>query len=157
MGEFRKSHVAWRYHHSHADIGQLEQALGKGNRQAHAAVRCRVARQRAGVQGDAGPGDALHERHVAVLVEVGVVLGLLLHDAEDAGRGFIARRARRNGRLLDHAPAAVVDRDALGIERDQGEHRDPGTLERHHVAAVVAVGLAVIRVAVVVLLLVLPA
>ena len=59
--------------HAQADVGQTEQPLGEGDGQAHAAVRGRMARQHAGMHRYARPGDALHERHVAVFIEVGLV------------------------------------------------------------------------------------
>ena len=136
--EFGKRDVVAHDHHPHADVGQIEQPLGEVDGQAHAAVRGRMAGQHAGVHGNAGPGDALHERHVAVFVEVGVVVRLLLHDAEYAGRRLVAGRSGRNRRLQEHPAAAVVDRDALRIEPDHRQQRPAAAFERHHVAAVLA-------------------
>src|SRR5262245_884868 len=97
-----------------------------------------MAGQHAAVQGNAGPGDSLHERHVAVLVEVGVVVRLFLHHAEYAGRRFIAGLSGRNGRPLYQAANAVVDADALCIEADHRHSRNAAALERHHIAAILA-------------------
>jgi hypothetical protein len=152
--ELGQADVVAHDQHAHADVGQVEQALGEVHRHAHAAVRSGIARQDAGVQRDAGPGDALHERHVAVLVEVGIVDGLLLHDAEDAGRRLVAGRASRDRRLHQHLARAVVDGDSLRIEANHRQQGNAGALERHHVAAVVAERLAGVRVVVVVILIV---
>ena len=94
MIEFGKRDVIAHDHHPHADVGQIEQPLGEVHGQAHAAVRGRMAGQHAGVHSNSGPGNALHERHVAVFVQVGIVVRLLLHDAEYAGWRFIAGRVR---------------------------------------------------------------
>ena len=108
--------------HPQAELRRAEQPLGEGHGQPYAAVRGRMAGEIAGVQRDAGPGDALHERHLAVLVEVGAVILLLLHDGEDAGRRLVADRAGGDRRLHDLA-LGVVDRDALVAERDDGHQR----------------------------------
>ena len=50
------------------------------------AVRRRISRQRTTMESDARPGDALHVRHVGIVIQVRVVLGFFLDDAEDAGR-----------------------------------------------------------------------
>ncbi len=102
--------------HAQADIRQREELLGERVWQAYAPVRRRLARQHARVQGDAGPGDALHEGHVAVFIDVGGVHLLLLHHAVDAGGGLVAGRAARHRRLQDLA-LGVVDGDALIVER----------------------------------------
>ena len=112
MIEVGKRDVVAHDDHPHPDIGQIEEPLREVHGQAHATVRGRTAGQHAGVQRNAGPGDALHERHVAVLIEVGVVDLLLLHDAEDAGRRLVAGRPVETGDCWSIRPS-VVDRDAL--------------------------------------------
>src|SRR5262245_4795433 len=97
-----------------------------------------MAGQHPAVHGNSGPGDALHERHVAVFVEVGVVVRLLLHHAEYAGRRFIAGLSGRNRRPLHQPASAVVDADALSIEPNHRQQRNPAALERHHIAAILA-------------------
>src|SRR5215470_9219598 len=97
-----------------------------------------MAGQHPAVHGNSGPGDALHERHVAVFVEVGVVVRLFLHHAEYAGRRFIAGLSGRNRRPLHQPASAVVDADALCIEPDHCQQRNPAALERHHIAAILA-------------------
>src|SRR5262245_15449081 len=72
---------------------------------------------------NARPRYALHEGHVAVFIDVGLMHLLFLHDAENARRGLQAGLPRRDGRL-QHAPAvAVVDRYALVAKGDDGKHR----------------------------------
>ena len=120
--------VVAHHDHAHADIRQAEQALGEGDRHAHAAVRCRVARQHARMKGDPGPRDALHEGHVAVFIDIGLVDRLLLHDAVDAGGRLVAGRAGRDRRLQDLA-LGIVDGDPLVAERDDRQNwrtRAPG-------------------------------
>ncbi len=94
----------------------------KSRRHADAAVRGGIAGQRARVQRDPGPGDALHVRHGGIVVEVGVVLHLLLQDAVDAGRRLVAGPARGNWRPHDPA-VGVVEGDALAAERHHRQHR----------------------------------
>ena len=98
MGDLDGRRIARRHDHPHAQPGDVEQAFGEVERHPDAAVRCRISRQRAAVQRDARPGDALHVRHVRVVIKVRVVLGILLDDAEDAGRrlaSLLAARYRR--------------------------------------------------------------
>ena len=66
--EVGKRDVVAHDDHPHPDIGQIEQPLGEVHGHAHATVRGRTAGQHPGVQRNAGPGDALHERHVAVFI-----------------------------------------------------------------------------------------
>ena len=122
VGDIAGDDVIAHDDHAQADIRQVEQALGKGERQAHATVRGGVARQHTGVQGDARPRDALHEGHVAVFIDIGLVDRLLLHDAVDAGGGLVAGRSGRDRRLQDLA-LGIVDRDPLVAQRDDGKDR----------------------------------
>ena len=125
MGDVDRAHVVAHHDHAHAHLGQVEELLGEPVRQADAAVRCRLARQHAGVQRDAGPGDALHEGHRGIVVEIGVVLPVLLDDAVDAGRRLVAGLAGRDRRPQDLA-LGVVDGDPLVVERDDGQQRHAG-------------------------------
>ena len=63
----------------------------------------------------ARPGDALHEEHRRVAVDVRPVKAVLLDDAEYAHRGRVAGRAGRNRRLR-HADAIAVKRKALAAD-----------------------------------------
>jgi hypothetical protein len=108
------------------EVGRLEQMLGERHRQSDAAVRRGVARQIAGVEGDAGPGEALHVRHLRALVDGGDVLSLLLEDREDADWCAMPRAtggARRDADLL----AATIDMNELLGER---RNDDDGTGRR---------------------------
>ena len=132
---FHRADVVAHDDHPHAELGALEQALGEADRHADAAVRRRMAGQHARMQGDARPGETLHEGHRRVVVEIGVVLDLPLEHAEDPGRCLVAGLARRDGRLQD-LPFAVVDGDALLIERDDRHHgRGGGTRDGRSVIA----------------------
>ena len=63
------------------------------------------------------PGNSLHEGHVSVLVEVGIVLGLLLKNGVNAGRRLVALAAA--GDPGPHDPSVgIVDGNALVPERD---------------------------------------
>src|SRR5215468_2221621 len=78
--------------------------------------------QRATVECDARPSDALHVRHVGVVVQVRVVLGLFLDDAEDAGGRLASLLAARYRRPQDPA-FGVICSDPLVAERNDGHHR----------------------------------
>ena len=93
----------------------------KFTRQADAAVRSRNAGQHALMHRDARPGQALHEEHRRVVVDVRAVKAVLLDDAEHAHRGRMAGRAGRN-RCLHHAHAIAENRHALGGECDIDLH-----------------------------------
>ena len=69
------------YQHAHSEIRELIKLFGKFIWQAHAAMRCRTARQFAGVQRNTRPGNSLHIGHRRIVIEIGVVILLLLHDA----------------------------------------------------------------------------
>ena len=53
---------------------------------ADAAMGSRIAREHAGMHGDARPGNPLHVGHRRAAVDIGVVKFVLLNDAEDAHR-----------------------------------------------------------------------
>ena len=87
--------------------------------QPDAAVRGRIARQLAGMQRNARPGDALHEGHRCIVIKIGVVLSILLENAVDAGRCLVAALPGRHGRAQDFA-LSIVDGDALLAQRHDG-------------------------------------
>src|SRR5262245_11845191 len=109
--------VAWRHNQAHAELRHAEQPPGKFVGHPDAAVRCRVSWQRPTVERDARPSDALHVRHVGIVIQVGVVLGLFLDDAEDTGRrlaSLLTGRYRRS-----HDPAfVIVDSNLLVAQRN---------------------------------------
>src|SRR5260370_41123233 len=88
-----------------------------------------MSRQRATVERDARPSDALHVRHVGIVIQVGVVLGLFLYDAEDAGGRLAALLAARH--LGPPDPAfGVRYSDPLVAQRNDG-HDPLKSLRRH--------------------------
>ena len=118
--------VAGGNDHAHAHLGNVEQTTGKFVRQADAAMRSRMPRQHPAMERDARPGEALHVGHEGIVVEVGIVLRLLLEDAEDAGGRFAAFLAGRY-RCAQYPTFGVVDRDLLALQRHDGHDRLAGT------------------------------
>jgi hypothetical protein len=49
-------------------------------------VRRRISRQGTAIEGDARPRETVHVRHPGVVIQVGVVIGVLPEDAENARR-----------------------------------------------------------------------
>ena len=92
-------------------------------------MRGRIARNDAGVHGDARPGDALHQRHGRAGVDVRVVPAFLADDAEHARRRAVPGLAGRYARARD-AAGGVVDGDVLVGQRDDDIDRllGPGLL-----------------------------
>ena len=88
--ELDRSRVVRRDDHPHADPRLVEHLLGKVEWHPHTAMRGSISRQRAAMQRDAVPGQALHVRHGGVVVEARVVIEILLEHGEDAGRRFAA-------------------------------------------------------------------
>ena len=125
VGNLDGCHIGGRHDHPHPRPGQVEQACGEVVWQADAAMRCRKSWQRAAVERDPGPGDALHMRHVRIVIKVGVVLRLLLNDAENAGRRLASFLAARHGRAQDPT-SGVVDGDPLVAQRDDSHDRLAG-------------------------------
>ena len=87
------------------------------------------------MEGDARPSDALHVRHVGIVIQIRVVLGLFLDDAEDTGRRLASLLAARYRRPQDPA-FGVIYSDPLVAHRNDGHDRLNGLpgdarLERH--------------------------
>ena len=122
MGEIGRDHVVARHDHARPEPGDLPKPEGEIMGQADAAMRGRIARQRAFMQRDARPGDAFHEGHGRIAIEIGMVEAVLLDDAEHARRGRAARHAGRNRALGDPSPIAV-ERDVLIGDRDHDLER----------------------------------
>src|SRR6516164_8816342 len=101
MREFDRSEVVVSHDDAYAEVGNGPQLLGEVMRHANAAVRGRITRQHAFVQRHPRPGDALHVRHRRIAVEIGVVIAVLLDDAEDA------RWRRTAGTPVDTGPCAT--------------------------------------------------
>src|SRR6478736_619755 len=89
--------------HLRSDLGQSEQPLGELQRQAHAAVACRIAGIGTGVERDAGAVVHLHEGHRRIVV-LAAVAELL---------------------LVDHRPEAERRRPALLAAGDRGDADEP--------------------------------
>jgi len=113
---------AWRHNHAHAQLSCVEQTFGKVVGQPDAAVRRRISRQNSTMESDARPGDALHVRHVGIVIMVGVVLGFFLNDAEDTGRCLASLLPARHRRSQGPA-VGVVDSDPLVAKRNDGHDR----------------------------------
>ena len=108
------------------EMRHLEQPGRKIERQAHAAMRGRIARQIAGMQRDARPGQPVHVGHRRIVVGRGMVVLVLLQHHEHAGRRRVPRLAGRAGRD-GYADAVAIDVHQLLRQRD--DHRDrPGRL-----------------------------
>src|SRR3954471_18276513 len=58
---------------------------------------------------NARPGEAVHEIHRRIVVEIGMMPAVLLDDAEEAGWRRMARSAGGNRRLRDAMTVAVQD------------------------------------------------
>src|SRR4051794_30197871 len=86
---------------------------------------CRIAWEEAAVERDARPGDALHMGHVGIVIQVRVVLGFLLDDAEDAGGRLASLLTARYRRPQDPA-VSVIDGDLLIAQRNDGHDRLAG-------------------------------
>src|SRR5260370_39733207 len=94
-----------------------------------------MSRQRATVERDARPSDALHVRHVGIVIQVRVMLGFFLDDAEDTGRRLASLLAARYRRPQDPA-FGVIYSDPLVAQRNDGHDRlnrlaGDARLERH--------------------------
>ena len=135
IGKRDRLRIVRRDDHAHADLRLAEQVLGKVIGHADAAVRGRIAGQRPAMQRDARPGDALHVRHPGIVVEVGVVVLILLHDAEDSGRRLASLDAGRNRRAQDPA-VGVVDRHLLALDRHDRHDRIAGIARRRRLGGV---------------------
>ena len=77
------------------------------------------------MQRDAVPGEALHMRHMGIVIHVRAVIPLLLDDSEDSGRRLAFGGAGRDWRAQDPA-FGVVERDPLGLSRHDGHDRLAG-------------------------------
>src|SRR5258708_30285906 len=78
--------------------------------------------QRATMKRDARPSDALHVWHVRIVIQVRVMLGLFLDDAEDTGRRLASLLAARYRRPQDPA-FGVIYRDLLAAQRNDSHDR----------------------------------
>src|ERR1700730_15281308 len=85
----------------------------------------RKSRQRAAVECDARPGDALHVGHERIVIKVRVVLRLLLNDAENAGRRLASFLAARHWRPQDPT-SSIVEGDPRGAKRNDSQYRLTG-------------------------------
>src|SRR6516164_5098356 len=101
-------HVVWPHNHAHADPRGVEQPFGKVIGHPDAAMRCGISRERATVERDARPSEALHVGHVGVVVHVGVVLCFLLKDSEDTRRRLAPLLPARHWRSHDPALASYT-------------------------------------------------
>src|SRR6516165_4617478 len=91
----------------HPELGEHPQPGRETLRQADAAVRSRVTDVDAYVHGDARPGDALHVGHRRAAIDIGMVVAILLDDAEHAHRGGMTGHSGRYRRLGDLRAVAI--------------------------------------------------
>ncbi len=122
MGDLDGRHVGWRHNHPHSQPSRAEQVCGEVVGHPDAAMRRRMSWQRSTVECNARPSDALHVRHVGIVIQVRVVLGFFLDDAEDPGRRLASLLAARHGRTQDRA-VGVIDSDPLVAQRNDGHNR----------------------------------
>ena len=104
-----------------ADAGYAPKLDRELLRQPDAAVRSRIAGHDAGMQGYAGPGNALHVGHRRGGIDVGAVKALLLNDREDSRWRGVPGLPGRHG-ALRHQAGGVVDPYPLPGERDHGKN-----------------------------------
>ena len=102
-------HVMRGHNDAHSHPRRVEQMCRELERHSNAAMGCRTTWQNTPMECDAGPGDALHVRHVRIVIQVGIVLGILLDDAENARRCLASllaarRLAREGSNLLRRRP-----------------------------------------------------
>ncbi len=122
IGKRDRLRVGRRDDHPHPHRRLVEDLLGEIERHAHAAVRGRVAGQRAAVQRDTVPGDAQHVRHPGIVVHAGVVILVLLDDGEDAGGRLASGRAGRYRGAQDPA-VGVIEGHVLALDRHDRHDR----------------------------------
>src|SRR5258705_11897554 len=89
-------------------------------------MRSRIPWQDAAVERDARPSDALHVRHVGIVIQVRVMVLYFLDDAEDPGGRLASLRAARNRRPQD-PPLGFVYFNPLVAERNDGHEGITGT------------------------------
>src|SRR5215470_3693987 len=105
-------HVGWRHNHAHAEPRRIKKPFGKIIGHADATMRGRVPMQR-----DARPSEALHVGHVGIIIHVGVMLGLLLKDAEDSSWCLTSLLPTRYWSAHD-PPIDVIYGDLLVAQRN---------------------------------------
>ncbi len=121
----RKLHrrrVDGRDDHPHPDPCLVEQLFRKAVGHPDAAVGGGIAGQRAAMQRDAIPRDALHIRHPGIVIHARVVVLVLLDDGKDAGRRLAAFDAGRHRGAHDPA-VGVVEGDLLRLDRHDRHDR----------------------------------
>jgi hypothetical protein len=77
------------------------------------------------VERDARPSEALHMGHVGIIIQVRVVLGVFLDDAENTGGRLASPLATRHWRPQNPA-VLVIDSNSLIAQRDDGHDRLAG-------------------------------
>src|SRR5215469_3231868 len=136
MGDLDRRYVAWRHNYPHTQPGRAEQARSEVVGHPDAAMRRRMSRQRATVECNTRPSDALHVWHVGIVIQVRVVLGFFLDDGEDTRWRLASLPAARYRRPQNPA-FGVIDSDPLVAQRNDGHDRlnrltpDAGLDERH--------------------------
>ena len=125
VGNLDRGGVVRRDDDPHPEPRLVEHFFRKAVRHADTAMRGGVAGQRSAMQRNAVPGDALHVRHLGIVIEGGAVLLFLLDDGKDAGRRLPARGSGRDRRADDPA-VGVVEHDVLGLDRHDRHDRLTG-------------------------------
>ncbi len=125
VGDLLRGRLVGGDDHAHAEPGELVELDGERVRQADATVRGRAAGDHARMHGDAGHGEALHERHRGAAVDVGIVGHLLVDDGEHPHRRRVAADPRRDDGGLEQA-ILVIDPQALAADGDDDLQRSVG-------------------------------
>src|SRR5438552_15770276 len=94
-------------HNSAALLRHLEEQLREIVWQADAAMASGITRERAGVHGNAAPGEPLHVWHWRIVIRFRTMRLLFLEDAEHTARRGMTFRARAHGRAADQNPVAI--------------------------------------------------
>ena len=120
--KLERNRIVSSHDHPHPDPRQVEDPLGKLDRHSDAAMRRGISGQRSAMERNPRPGNSLHEWHVPIIVEIGVVLDLFLNHAVNPRRGLISFSTAGNRR--PHDPSnGIVDRNALVAERNNSHDR----------------------------------
>src|SRR5262245_36916943 len=115
MCDLKGRRIGGRHARPHAKSGWGEQTCGECEGHPDAAMGRWISWKASPVQRDTRPGEALHVGHVAILVQVRIVVRVLLENAEDAGGCLASFLATRNRCPLDPA-LGVVDFDPLAAQ-----------------------------------------
>ena len=115
VGNFLRPKFGARDHHAGAKLGQRPQVYCELMRHANTAVRSRMAQIKAFMKSHTRPGEALHERHRCIAIDVGAMLALFLDDIENAERRRMLRYSGCN-RRIGYVRAVAVEMQLLLVD-----------------------------------------